>query len=232
MKKHIQFSLILLFSILLSLQVNAQTTISIDLPAFTEIDLDINAKVNIKQGPKQSVEVIGDKDLIDVLNKEVKGGNWDIKYTKRKVDTKKSLEINITVMQLDEVNVNGSGEVIGDHAFHGTKMEISINGSGSVQLELYVEDLELDINGSGNIALTGSAEEVEVEINGSGDIKCEELVVENAEFDINGSGNSEMHVSKKLQASLNGSGDIIYTGDPSLKVEKNGSGQIKNKESK
>lgn len=227
MKKILSYSIAFILFFTFSARVNGQTTLTLDIPAFTEIDLDINANVNIKQGKSQSVEVIGPQELIDVLNKEVKGEKWEIKYTKRRVDSKKSLQINITVTQLNELDVNGSGDVSGDNAFHGDKMELSINGSGTIKLELYVEELELDINGSGDMKISGSAEELEVNINGSGNLKCSELTAENAEFEINGSGDSEIHVTKKLSASINGSGDIHYSGNPSMKVRKNGSGSLK-----
>jgi hypothetical protein len=227
MKKILSYSFAILLFLSFSAIVNGQTSLNLDIPAFTEIDLDINANVTIKQGKSQSVEVIGPQELIDVLNKEVKGDKWEIKYTKRRVDTKKSLQINITVTQLTELDVNGSGDVRGDNAFHGDKMELSINGSGTIKLELYVEELELDINGSGDMKLSGSAEELEVNINGSGNIKSPELTAENAEFEINGSGDTEIHVTKKLSASINGSGDIHYSGNPSMKVRKNGSGSLK-----
>lgn len=225
----LSLSLLLFFSIS---KVNGQTALTLDIPAFTEIDLDINATVTIKQGKTQSVEVTGPQELLDVLNKEVKGDKWEIKYTKRRVDTKKSLNIKITVVELHEVDVNGSGDIKGENAFHGTKMELSVNGSGSIKLELYVEELELGINGSGDIDLHGSAEELEANINGSGDIKGEDLTSENAEFEINGSGDSHIHVTKKLSASINGSGDIHYSGNPSMKVRKNGSGSIKSVDDK
>jgi hypothetical protein len=228
MKKILNYSIVLLLFFAFSASVNGQTTLTLDIPAFTEIELDINANVTIKQGRSQSVEVIGPQELIDVLNKDVKGGKWDIKYTKRRVDTKKSLQINITVTQLSEIDVNGSGEIKGDNAFHGDKMELSINGSGSILLELYVEELELEINGSGDLRLSGSAEELEVNINGSGNVKCADLTSENAEFEINGSGDSEIHVTKNLNASINGSGNINYSGNPGMKVRKNGSGSLIN----
>lgn len=227
MKKILSYSFILVLVLSVNSKILAQTVLTLDLPAFSEIDLDINASVTIKQGKSQSVEVSGPQELLDVLNKEVKGDKWEIKYTKRKVDSKKSLQINITVTELAELDVNGSGDVRGDNAFHGTKMELSINGSGHIQLELYVEELELGINGSGDLKLSGSAEDLEVNINGSGDVKCPDLTSENAEFEINGSGDSEIHVTKKLSATLNGSGDIHYSGNPNMKVRKNGSGSLK-----
>lgn len=227
MKNLLTLSLTFIFIVIISSRTSAQSKMTIDLPVFNELELDINADVTVKQGKSQSVEVTGPQDLIDLLNKEIKGETWTIKYTKRKVKTKNSLKIMITVSELEEVDVNGSGDIRGENAFHTNEMEIGVNGSGSIDLEIYVEELEIGINGSGNVILNGSAEKLSVGINGSGDVKCEELVVESGEFEINGSGNTKIHVTKKLSASINGSGDIHYSGDPDIKLRKNGSGSIK-----
>lgn len=230
MKNIITYSFITLLFTLSINSASAQATTSLDLLSFNEITLDINANVTIKQGKKQSVEVSGPQELIDLLNKDVKGEKWEIEYTKRNVKNKNSLDIKITLPHLVEVDINGSGDIKGATAFHETEMEIGINGSGSIHLELYVEKLEIGINGSGSVNLNGTAEDLEVGINGSGDINSEELTVETAEFSINGSGDSKIHVTKKLSATINGSGDIKYTGEPDLKLRKNGSGSLKKME--
>jgi hypothetical protein len=200
---------------------------SLTLPSFTEIDLDINADLSIKQGKTQSIEITGPQELIDLLNKEVSNDKWSIKYTKRRVNSTKSLEIKITLAHLEEIELNGSGNIDGETDFHEKKMEIDVNGSGNITMEVYLEDLEIGINGSGNVYLNGSTEELEADINGSGDINCKELIVENVEISINGSGDANIHVTKKLSASINGSGDVKYLGSPELKLRKNGSGDLK-----
>lgn len=227
MKKILNLSLSLLFLVSIVSFAKAQSTITIELPYFHEIELDISANVTIKQGKTQKIEVSGPTELIDLLNKEVKGEKWEIKYTKRNVKNKKSLEIMITVVHLDEIELNGSGDIIGATALHEDEIEISVNGSGSIEFEIYTEDLEISINGSGNVNLNGTAEKCEIDINGSGSINAEELTVENAEFSVNGSGDTRIHVTKKLSANLNGSGDIHYLGSPDIKLNKNGSGDIK-----
>lgn len=228
MKKLIQSSfLTLLFSIIV-LASNAQVTKTLDLSTFSKIELDISADITIKQGSTQKVVVSGPQDLIDLLNKEVDGDEWEVKYTKRNVKTKESLKIAITIEHLEEVDLNGSGDITGASAFHEDEMEFSINGSGSIDLEIYVEDLEIDINGSGDCNLSGTAEKLDASINGSGGINAKELKVEYADFSVNGSGSSKIHVVKKLSGSINGSGDIHYLGSPDLRTSRNGSGRIKN----
>ena len=126
MKKIIQSSfLTLLFSFLL-ISSYAQVTSTLELSSFNKIELDISANITIKQGSTQKVVVSGPQDLIDLLNKEVSGEEWEIKYTKRNVKTTKSLEVTITVEHLVEIGLNGSGDIIGASAFHEDEMEIKL----------------------------------------------------------------------------------------------------------
>jgi hypothetical protein len=228
MKKLTNTLLLVFLFTLISNFANAQATAVLDLETFTELDVDINATVNIQHGSTQKVEVTGPQELIDLLNKEIKGDKWEIKYTKRNVKNKKSLEITITITHLNEVEMNGSGKITGSSAFHEDEMEIGINGSGTIELEIYVKELEIGINGSGSTYLKGNAEELDASINGSGDIKAENLICESAEFSVNGSGDSKIHVTKKLSATINGSGSVYYAGQPNTKTLKNGSGSVKN----
>ncbi len=227
MKKVLYTSFSILFLASLSITSFAQGKSVLAIEIFNELELNLNANVIIKQGPEQRVEVSGPQELIDLLNKEVKNGTWEIEYSKKRVSNKTALDIVITVAHLKEIGLNGSGSITSETAFHEDDMEIDVNGSGTITIELYTEDLEVGINGSGNINIKGSAEKFELSINGSGDFKGEAFVVESAEIDINGSGNTEIYASKKLSATINGSGDINYGGEPDIKLSKNGSGNIK-----
>jgi len=230
MKKVLYTCLSILFFASLSITSFAQGKSVLAIEIFNELELNINANVIIKQGPEQKVEVSGPQELIDLLNKEVKNGAWEIEYTKRRVSNKTALDIVITVAHLKEIGINGSGSIIGETAFHEDDMEIDINGSGTIDIEVYIEDLEVGINGSGDVNIKGSTEKFEVSINGSGNLNGETLVAETAEVDTNGSGNTKIYVSKKLTATINGSGDISYGGEPDIKLSKNGSGKIKSVE--
>ena len=228
MKKPISIIAFSIFLLFVTTQVNSQTTKNLDLDKFSKVSLNISADVYIESGSTQKVVAEGSERLINLLETEVNDGKWSIEYSERNVKTNnENLKITITVVNLEGVKVNSSGDIHGSGTFKADEFYVGINGSGDVSLNLDVRELDLSINGSGDMGLSGKANEVDANINGSGDIKASDLKCNEAEVGINGSGDISIYVSEKLEAHVNGSGDVRYNGDPSIKVRSYGSGSVK-----
>jgi hypothetical protein len=106
---------------------------------------------------------------------------------------------------------------------------LRLGGTGDTLLENVSTDrLELEINGSGTIIARGKVRELEVILSGSGDVEADELVTEQCVAKLEGAGDITVHTTGVLTAEINGAGDIVYSGNP-LKTIKNinGAGRIK-----
>ena len=55
-------------------------TLAID--DFTGIGVSIGAEVYLRQGNKQKVEIKAQQNIIDLINRDVRGGKWKIKLEK------------------------------------------------------------------------------------------------------------------------------------------------------
>ena len=55
-----------------------------------------------------------------------------------------------------EINLSGSGKVIGESKFDVEDLDISVSGSGKLDMDVHAENIESGISGSGNITLGGS----------------------------------------------------------------------------
>lgn len=198
----------------------------IDLGPIHSIDLKSNVKLIISQSMQQELEIRAPQNYIDILNKEVSEGEWNIQFD-RCLKESELVEIYLSVEMLKELSISGSGDIYGEGLFSGEELELKINGSGSIQLESEYKEIELVIAGSGDIQLKGEAKELGVEINGSGDVNTEELVSDNCEIRINGSGDVRVNSTNSLQVKINGSGDVFYKGDPrDIDSKINGSGDL------
>ena len=228
MKKPLTYFALSALLFLVTIQANSQTTRKLDLDKFSKVSLNINADVYIESGSTQKVVVEGSERLINLLETEVNDGKWSIEYSERNVKTNnEKLKITITVVNLEAVKVNSSGDIHGSGTFSTSEFYVGINGSGDVHLDLDVKELDLSVNGSGDMHISGKAGEVDLSVNGSGDIKASDLKCNEADANINGSGNISIHVINQLEAHVNGSGDIRYSGDPDIKVRSYGSGDVK-----
>ena len=181
---------------------------TLQLDKISGFSLGVPADVFLSKG-KQKVEIRGQKNIIANIERDVRGGYWNIEFDKNVKDMS-DLEIYITLPSFDKLAIAGAGSIIGEDEFNN------------------LSDLDVSIAGSGDIELEGTAEDLEVSIAGSGDIKLKDLKAGNCEVSIAGSGDCEIHVSADLKVSIAGSGDVKYKGNPSkVKSSIAGSGDVR-----
>jgi hypothetical protein len=197
----------------------------VNMDEFDGIRLKGSMDVFIQQGDEQKVVIEGKQNLIDELNYEVNGGIWDIDFDDcvRDVD---NFDVYITLPLLRTVQVQGSGNVIGENRFVIGDLEIKITGSGDVSLEAEADDMNVYISGSGDLELEGVADDVKYRIDGSGDVRAFGLECQTADIDVSGSGDLEVWVLELLRVHIDGSGDVYYKGNPTLDVTIDGSGDV------
>ena len=183
-----------------------------DLSTFTSVSLDGSMSLVATAGEDQRVEITADPEMLEYIRTRVRNGELRI-WTKRGAPRRgrNKIEINISVAELEGVEINGSGDV--------------------VARKIDSEKFAMEINGSGDADLQGKCGSVSYEINGSGDIDAKALKCVDADIEINGSGDAEISATGKLSAEINGSGDIVAFGAPRLnRFSSSGSGSIRTKD--
>jgi hypothetical protein len=174
---------------------------------FQRIQTNLAIEMKIEVGKAQSISITFDDNLIDFIHTE-SDGKLLVIDTDESFSSHNSVEITITVPQLEMVESEGSGTIdivnIDSKRFRAT------------------------ISGSGELTATGKVEQLEIEINGSGDVQADELLANEVFVEINGSGSAAVNAVESLDGEINGSGDIVYIGKPdSVHSSVNGSGSIR-----
>lgn len=196
------------------------------LESFDEITIEGNYQLFLSQGESQKIYIESHENLIPFLNTEVNRGEWRIDFDPC-VESSKPINIYATVVNLEKLNIEGSGSIKGESLIKSNQLNLNIDGSGEINLELDVKELESEVNGSGDIQLRGTTKKHTIEINGSGDVEAYDLLSDNCEIEINGSGDVKVNVSYDLKAEVNGSGDIYYKGSvKNINSSINGSGNL------
>ncbi len=199
---------------------------TIELDRFDGVGLSFSGDVYIRQGNTQKVEVEMQESLFQYLNTDIRNGYWNIKFD-RNVRTRECMKVYITVPDLNQVAVSGSGNIRGESAFQNLgDFKASISGSGNISMDIEAKDVSAGISGSGDIELSGQAQSVDIRISGSGDVTCHQMVATNGSVSISGSGDVTIHATEKLTVRTSGSGDVAYKGKPSLSARSSGSGDV------
>ena len=214
---------------------------------FKGVELDGSFQVNIIQGARQNVVVLGQENIIEKLKMDVLDG---VLYLSLEPGNYMNydLEINLTMPMIELASLSGSGDIklgtfvglnelkisldgSGDIKSDGVLevkgvTKIEVDGSGDVDLSIKAEKVFAELEGSGDINLSGTTSILNLSLDGSGDIKTYKLEALRAEVELNGSGDVKVYASKTLIATLDGAGDIRYRGEPSLEAKIDGSGTI------
>ena len=200
---------------------------------FNGISLSISANVYITQGSNQEVILEGDTDMLEKIETVVRGNNLYIKTDSwRGWDNYSKVNIYITVAEIENLSVSGSGDIIAQTAIETEEIDITVTGSGSINIDkLSAEYIEGNISGSGDIRLDGNSEinKGSVYITGSGDYESNNLDFKNAKVYITGSGSCEIKVNNELDVTITGSGKVYYEGDPLIDATITGSGRVRSK---
>ncbi len=198
-----------------------------DVSGFNSISFILPGTLEIVQGTKESLVLKGSVEDLEKIITKVEGEELKI-YTKSHGVNLSDVRIYITVVNLDELNIAGSGDVSIKNALTGNDFELNLSGSGDVYCNrIEVSELEINLAGSGDVTIAGKVNEVEISVAGSGDVTADELESEEAEVSIAGSGSVKVWATKKLESSIVGSGDVYYKGNPLVDSDTIGSGSIR-----
>lgn len=188
--------------------------------------------VEITQGPVTSVKVEADENLLPFILTNENDGFLIIKSKSNvNLSSRHGIRVYITTNKLEEIQLAGSGNIIGKSRFTGgDKLKLKIAGSGDMQLEVNTPSLESEIAGSGTLTLTGETRDQRIQISGVGNYKAGDLKSENATVRIAGSGDVKVFAANTLDIRIAGVGSVYYKGDPVIKQHVSGSGEVKRME--
>lgn len=244
MTASVRFSLVsfLLFSVLLVVPdraaeaQNAPVRETKEVASFTAVGFSVPGTVHLRQGEPQSVEVEGATDVLDELEVVVEGEKLQIRSRNERTwwfdllfetdDMEGPVDVYVTVPKIEELNVAGAGNIVGETSLTASTLILRGAGSGGFDLEVDAEEVEVENAGSGTTRLQGRAGSVAVEVAGSGSVAAMDLETVRAEIQIAGSGNTSLHVTDRLSAEIMGSGRVRYRGTPTVDRSVVGSGTV------
>jgi hypothetical protein len=185
-----------------------------DLGGFQSVTFAFPGTLYLKQGSTTSVELSGEKELLERIETEVEGSKLiirrkDIFRGWNNWDNYGKLTVWVTLPRLNGVSVMGSGKVISENKFKTGPLSLKVSGSGSIDLDSESEETDLNVSGSGVIELKGIYSSVDASISGSGRIFLNGAVAGTLGSSISGSGKLEATgTAKTLRSSISGSGKV------------------------
>ena len=177
---------------------------TLDLSTLTGFDFQVGGEVTAVPGATQRVVVHSQQNVIDLLNRDVLNGIWDIGFTQC-VRNIGELRVEITLPELNSVE---------------------LSGGGTIDAETQARTIDTILSGAGVVTLSGEATSQEVTLSGSGTVEAFDLTTEETTVLLSGQGAVNVTASAQLNVDLTGSGVVSYRGDPELDVRITGAGRV------
>mgnify|MGYP003583111246 CR=1 FL=1 len=209
----------------LMIPVGPMTSEERDIGDVSHVVLETSGDLVVSEG-EPALTVRAPEGMLDRLTSDVSDDTLVLDTTPGFTMGMADVRYDLTLPQLERLELNGSGDVEATVSADGT-VQLDIEGSGDVDWSgLAADRVEVRISGSGNVTLTGSAAELSIDLEGSGNVDTEQLEAQDAVVNLSGSGEVDVSASASLSVDLSGSGRVTYSGDPSTDVRVSGSGDV------
>jgi hypothetical protein len=195
---------------------------------FTGVSAGIGGRINYIISPVFKVEIIAQRNILDVLETTKINNHLLIKTRDGvRIKNNEDIVVNISAPTADYLHLSGSGNLAVSGNIIASNLGMSISGSGNIFIPAVSIANKIDavISGSGNIqVMAGTAKEESLRISGSGKLQLDGVIAEKAT--ISGSGNMQVNSSQTLDATISGSGSVYYRGIPRVSTSISGSGRV------
>ncbi len=205
--------------------VKTEDTRTSDLINFNAVDIHGAADVSITNGNTFLVEFKGDERQKEKYDVYTRGNTLVVDYMcndkffdnflNEDNQDNGPLRINITMPQLEKLEVSGAGNVKFND-FNTTNMEIDVQGAVKVSGELKAENIDIEINGASSVELKGDSKNMEANINGTSSLNAYTLEVVDANIEASGASNAKVNVTGTLQIDASIACDVQYRGHPNV----------------
>jgi hypothetical protein len=173
---------------------------------FRAVVVDGVFDVTIRAHKKTPLSLTADDNLVSHIVTEVKDATLHIRPD-RSICAKSAMRITVGTDALES---------------------LSAAGANDITLEKLAEDrLELRIDGSGSVSASGRSQALSAEIKGAAELLAGGLKAENVRITVSGAGDAEVYASKSLHVVISGAGDVVYDGNPAdVQREISGWGEV------
>jgi Putative auto-transporter adhesin, head GIN domain len=224
--KRVNILFLLILLLLTEFTFGQTTKKTLELAEFKGIYVNSNYTVYLKQTNKQEVTIETLPEILEITTIKVENGILMVNVERKpdnpnksvwaKIDDikiKPTMKVTVSAKNINELQVNGGGKIITENSLAADYLNLSVAGSGGMDLDIKGNNVKTEISGSGNIILKGYATSNDISISGSGNLNAFACELESAKVKMSGSGICELTASSNLDAVVQGSGSLKHKGN-------------------
>jgi hypothetical protein len=175
-------------------------------------------KINVRPGEAFEVKVSGDREYVDEVTAEVKGGELEIAFKegKTRLRLKNSVTVDITLPYLRGVSFGGTTSSVVHPGFNTSNFVAYVSGTANAEITMESKEMYLDISGAANLKITGKSDQLKVSAEGTSGLDAYSLAVNDATLDVSGTSGAKINASNTIKANASGAASIRYKGNAKM----------------
>ncbi len=196
---------------------------------FNKLELGSAFKINVERGSNYRVTVTGREDDLDDLEYNVSRGTFRMGYKNKSwTKNRKAVSVDITMPNLDGVNLSGACNAKVSGFRGGRGMNIDVSGASRVDMDFTADKVFVDLSGASRLVLNGSADRLEGEMSGASTFDGKDFPVKEANIDASGASNASVVADNALTADACGASSIRYSGKVNqVRSSSSGAGSVR-----
>jgi len=197
--------------------------------AFNKIKIEGNCEIRYNSGNSDTVTLLVQPNAREFITVETVNEELIVKTTKKiSYGMSKGPVLTVYAPALNQVTIEGAGVFKSNDKITGDSLVFNINGAGSGDTELDVNNLAVTISGAGKMDLTGKAQNSSIILSGAGNYNALSLQTSDTTVSMLGAGSVKVHSTGKLRINAEGAGSVEYKGSPILELNTSGLISIRN----
>ena len=187
----------------------------------TRLTISQNTEVYLTQGATPELRLEAPRNVLDVLQTEVVGGELRIE-AKKDIDLKlkNPVRVYITLPNLTALAGSGATHFHGATAWNVADLGLTLSGASTAELALTATGtLRTEASGASRVTLRGTAGQQTAHLSGASALDAFDLTHLTADIDASGASQTRLSVSSSLAVRASGASEVFYQGSPAITVQ-------------
>jgi len=199
-----------------------QVTESRDIGIFTQVETSGTLKIILSQDSTSSLRILADDNVQDEIKTRLSGSTLKIDIDGNFCDAG-PVTVYLSSKDYQRIESSGTVEILSEGRLNLNELDVDLQGSSKVMLDLNIKSLKTSSSGSSEIVLKGQGGRHDLEMTGSSSVQALDFIVGEYRINSTGASKSRINVLNSLEVDSRGASEVEYKGKPS-KIQKDNSG--------
>jgi hypothetical protein len=194
---------------------------------FSGVEVGYSIEATVTIGPKTSVKLEGEENLLPLIKTEVKNGVLTTRVDGKDLNPTRPVRLTIVTPKLTSAGASGAAMVTAD-ATPGPKFEADASGASHLTVRgVSADQLEVDASGAAHLTVSGSAKTINLDASGAAQVNLGDTSADSLRVDASGAAMINAQAKSDVNVDASGGAQVRVKGGAKNKtVDRSGGANV------